>query len=99
MTISNSCKKYIYSTECLAGDPIVRLITNKQAVIKLNATVNLVWIIEQGSVDNKLIPCNLPMEFYRDGLQVIISGEVKSTPQAGPEPCCTENFVITKITR
>jgi len=36
-------------------------------------------------------------EFYQDGLQVIISGEVKSTPQVGP--CCTENFVITEISR
>lgn len=83
--------------ECFPGAPTVRQITNKQAVIKLTATVNSVWIIEQGSVNTKLIPCNFPMEFYQDGLPVIISGEVKSTPQGGP--CCTVNFVITKISR
>ena len=99
MTIVSSCKKDKSSTECFAGAPTVRQITHKQAVIKLTATVNPVWIIEQGSIDTKLIPCNFPIEFYQDGLQVIISGEVKSTRQVGPQPCCTENFVITKISR
>jgi len=37
------------------------------------------------------------MEFYQNDLQVIISGDVKATPQSGF--CCNENFVITKITR
>ena len=99
MTIFSSCKKVKSYTECFAGATTVRQITHKQAVIRLTATVNPVWIIEQGSIDTKLIPCNLPMEFYQDGLQVTISGEVKSTPQVGPQPCCTENFVITKISR
>jgi hypothetical protein len=92
-----SCKKSKDITGCFPNAATVRQISNKQAVIKLTATVNPVWIIEQGSIDNKLIPCSFPVEFYQDGLQVIISGEVKSTPQAGP--CCTENFVITKISR
>ena len=60
---------------------------------------SIVRAVEQGSIDTKLLPCNLPMEFIQDGLQVVISGEVKSTPQSGFGPCCTENFVITKITR
>jgi len=97
--IFNSCKKEKETTECFPNVTTVRQISNKQAVIKLTATVNPVWIIEQGSIDTKLIPCNFPMEFYQDGLQVIISGEVKSMPQSGPGPCCTENFVITKISR
>ncbi len=97
VTIVGSCKKDKNSMECFPGAPTVRHITNKHAVIKLTATVNSVWIIEQGTIDNKLIPCNFPMEFYQDGLPVIISGEVKSTPQGGP--CCTENFFITKISR
>lgn len=99
ITIFNSCKKDKETTQCFPNAPTVRQISNKQAVIKLTATVNPVWIIEKGSIDTKLIPCNFPMEFYQDGLQVIISGEVKSTPQAGPGPCCTEKFVITKISR
>lgn len=93
----NSCKKEKANTECFPNATTVRQISNKQAVIKLTGTVNDVWIIEEGSIDTKLIPCNFPMEFYQDGLKVIISGDVKSTPQAGP--CCSENFFITKITR
>lgn len=95
--IFNSCKKEKESTECFPNATTVRQVSNKQAVIKLTATVNPVWIIEQGAIDTKLVPCNIPMEFYHDGLQVIVSGEVKSTPQS--VPCCTENFFITKISR
>ncbi len=99
MTIVNSCKKDKKTTECFADASTVRQITNKQAVIKLTATINPVYIVEQGSIDTKLIPCNFPMEFYQNDLKVVISGDVKSTLQGGPGPCCTENFVITKITR
>ena len=98
-TIVSSCKKDRNSTECFPGATTVRQITNKQAVIKVTAMINPVYIIEQGSIDTKLIPCNLPMEFYQNDLQVIISGDVKSRQQAGPGPCCDENFVITKISR
>jgi hypothetical protein len=97
VTIVGSCKKDKNITGCFPNATTVRQISNMQAVIKLTATVNPVWIIEQGLIDNILIPCNFPMEFYQDGLQVIISGEVKSTLQSGS--CCTENFVITKISR
>ena len=61
--------------------------------------INSVYIIEQGYIDSKLIPCNLPMEFYQNDLQIVISGDVKSTIQGGPGSCCNENFVITKISR
>jgi len=97
--IVSSCKKDKETTGCYPNATTVRIISNKQAVIKLTATVNPVWIIEQGYTDTKLIPCNFPTGFYQEGLQVIISGEVKSTPQVGPGSCCTENFVITKISR
>jgi hypothetical protein len=98
--IVSSCKKDKNSSApCFPDAATVRKITNKQAVIKLTATINPVWIIEQGSIDTKLIPCNFPMEFYQNDLQVVISGDVKSTLQSGPAPCCNENFVITKITR
>jgi hypothetical protein len=30
---------------------------------------------------------------------VTISGDVRSRPQGASEPCCTENFVITKISK
>jgi hypothetical protein len=99
VTIVSSCQKDKESSKCFPRATTVRQITNKQAVIKVTAMINPVYIIEQGSIDTKLIPCELPMEFYQNDLQVIISGEVKSTPQVGPGPCCTENFVITKISR
>ena len=99
MTIVGSCKKDKNTTGCFPGASTIRTITNKQAIIKVTATINPVYIVEQGSIDTKLIPCNLPKEFFQNDLQVFISGDVKSTPQDRPGPCCTENFVITKITR
>jgi hypothetical protein len=99
VTIVSSCKKEKNSTGCFPGATTVRQITNKQAVIKVTATINPVYIIEQGSIDTKLIPCDLPIEFYQNDLHVVISGDVKSTLQGGPGPCCNENFVITRISR
>ena len=97
-TVFNSCKKNNDTDVCFSGVPTVRQITDKPAVIKVTATMYAVYIVEQGAIDTKLIPCNLPKEFFQNDLQVTISGEVKATPQ-GSGPCCTENFVITKITR
>lgn len=94
-----SCKKDKEITDCFPNAPTIRQISNKQAIIKLTATANPVYIIEQGSVDTKLIPCNFPMEFYQNDLRVVISGDVKPTPQGAAGPCCTESLVITKITR
>jgi hypothetical protein len=92
-----SCKKNRTDPGCFAEDKTIRQIENKQAVIKLTASADPVYIVEEGSVDTKLIPCNLPMEFYQNNLTVTISGNVKETRQGGP--CCTYNFVIMKITR
>jgi hypothetical protein len=93
----SSCRKEKETGACLTASKTVRTITDKAAVIKLTATVNGVYILEQGSTE-QLIPCNFPMEFYQNDLQVTISGNVKSIPQ-GAASCCTENFVITTITR
>jgi hypothetical protein len=98
LLIVGSCKKAGNTDKCFPGVATVRQITDKPAVIKVTATVNGVYIVEQSSIDTKLIPCNLAKEFVQNDLQVIISGDVKETPQ-GSGPCCTENFVITKITR
>lgn len=99
LLLVGSCKKDKNPGGCFPDAPTVRQITNKKAVIKLTATVHPVYIIEEGAIDTKLIPCNLAAEFYRNDLEVVISGEVKSTVQGGPGPCCVENFIITKITR
>ncbi len=93
-----SCKKEDKTDGCFPGAATVREITNKPAVIKVTATVNPVYLVEQGAIDTKLIPCNLPKEFMQHDLQVIVSGQVKETKQ-GSEPCCSENFVITEITK
>jgi hypothetical protein len=97
-TLLGSCKKQENKAECFPGVATVRQITDKPAVIKVTATVNAVYLVELGAIDTKLIPCNLPKEFMQNDLPVIISGNVKATVQ-GTGLCCSEDFVITKITR
>lgn len=95
-----SCKKGDKATNCFSGVPTIRQINNKKAVIRLTATyVEPVYLVEEGTIDTRLIPCNFPMEFYQNDLQVTISGKVKVTKQTGQVPCCAENFVITSISR
>jgi len=97
-TIVFSCKKDNNSnTDCFPNSSTVRKITNGQATIK--EVGSKFYIVEQGSIDTKLNPCSLPTEYRINNLQVTISGDVKSTVQGGPEPCCTDNFVITKISK
>ncbi len=91
-----SCKK-TKATEpnCFSSDTTTRQIVDKQALIKL--TNGKYYILEQGTIDSKLIPCNLAQAFQVNNLQVIISGDVKATVRPPLEPCCSENFVIKKI--
>lgn len=98
LLIVGSCKKTGKTDKCFPGVETVRQITDRPAVIKVTATANAVYIVEQGSIDTKLIPCNLAKEFIQNDLTVIISGDVKKTPKDSG-PCCTENLVITKITK
>lgn len=98
-TIVISCKKEKKVDECFPNAATVRTIDNKQAVVKVTGTINPVYLIEQGAIDTRLIPCNLPLEFYQNDLLVTITGDVKSTLQVGPGPCCSENFVIKTISR
>ena len=96
--VISSCNKEENSTpDCFPGTSTIRQIANGQATVK--ASGGKFYIIEQGSIDSKLNPCDLTQEFQVDNLQVIISGDVKLTIHGGPEPCCTDNFVITKISR
>ena len=99
-TIFSSCKKNDNTTNntgCIANATTVRQINNAQATVKINA--GKFYIFEQGTIDTRLNPCFLATEFQVDNLQVIISGEVKLTQRVGNEPCCTEDFMIIKITR
>lgn len=94
-----SCKKDNNKTDdCFPNETTYRQIVNKQATIR-KLPSGLFYIVEQGTIDTKLNPCNLTTDFQVDNLQVTISGDVKATIQGGPGPCCTENLVITKITR
>jgi hypothetical protein len=93
------CKKDdTKQTDCFPNADTYRQIIDKPATVRQQAGGTF-FIVEQGTIDTKLNPCNLPTDFQVDNLQVIISGDVKTSIQGGPGPCCTENFVITKITR
>ncbi len=91
-----SCKKSTdKSTTCFSDVTTTRIITDKPAYIHF--ADNQYYIKEQFTIDTRLLPCNLADEFKVSGLLVTISGEVKnSLPN---NPCCTDNFVITKISR
>ncbi len=99
-TIICSCKKdnnKNTTTNCLPNATTVRQITNAKATV--TAAGGKFYIVQQGTIDTKLNPCTLAQEFQVNNLQVIISGDVKLTSYAVGEPCCTDNFVIIKITR
>jgi hypothetical protein len=93
VTIFFSCKK---STEnkatCFSDITTVRTINSKPTAIQL--LNNQYYIVEQLTIDTKLLPCNLADEFKVNNLLVTVTGGVKNTIQNGT--CCTENFVITK---
>lgn len=94
-----SCKKQEkITTDCFSDVTTVRQIINKPATIRMQPNGNF-FIIEQGTIDTKLNPCNLPADFQIDNLNVTLSGNVKFTILNGTFACCTENFVVTKISR
>ena len=96
----SSCRKDTKPSEnCFSNDQTVRQIVNKLATIKSSGTAGKFYIVESGTIDTRLNPCNLAIEFQVNNLQVEISGEVKATVQGGPGLCCIENFVITKISK
>ncbi|ANE51676.1 hypothetical protein SY85_15375 [Flavisolibacter tropicus] len=98
LTFASSCKKDNHtSPDCLPDTPTYRQVNNRSATI-ISASGEF-YILEQGTIDTKLKPCNLPNEFQVNNLQVTISGNVKQTTQGNSQPCCIENFVITRITR
>ncbi len=96
LTICTSCKKDNDSeSECSSTAATVRVISNKQATIKLAG--GKYYIVEDGAIDTKLIPCSLPQSFQVENLRVVISGDVKSTVRNTGEPCCSDYCVITSI--
>lgn len=94
-----ACKKQkITATGCDTGAATTRVIADKKATVKMTATmVYPVYLVEDGTIDVKLVPCNIPLQFQQNDLVVKISGEVKTTVAPANAPCCIENFVISKI--
>jgi hypothetical protein len=90
-----SCKKEI-QTSCYNGLTTLRNISNVNATVVLQ-TNGEYYIIEAGTIDIKLKPCDLSEEFKVNNLQVIITGETKLITTNQLEPCCTEGLVIGKI--
>jgi hypothetical protein len=101
-----SCKKndtnttdyFPNTTGCFLNASTERKIIDKPATV-IEQGVGVFYIVEQGTIDTRLNPCNLPDACRVNNLQVTISGDVKTTVQGAPAPCCTDDFVITKITR
>ena len=94
-----SCKKENSPFSCYSDRPDLRIIKEKKAKVIILSAPESVYLVEEDAIDTRLIPCNLPNKFLQNNLQITISGKVKSTIQNGTEPCCTENFVITSITK
>jgi hypothetical protein len=96
ITLFISCKKNnTESANCFSDIATTRTIVDKAASISF--ANNNYYIVEQSTIDTRLLPCNLSDEFKVNGLIVTVSGEVKNTVISGA--CCTENFVITKIVK
>ena len=97
IVIMNGCKKdKVLMPDCFPQMTTTRQIMDQQATVVLQNEV--FYLIEQGTIDTRLKPCNLPQKYQIHNLQVTISGAVKSTIRNGVEPCCVENFVLTQIT-
>jgi hypothetical protein len=92
-TIFISCKKSREIKTCFSDFATTRAIKDKAASVQF--VNNQYYIIEQFTIDSRLLPCNLEDEFKVNGLAVTVSGEVKNNVSDGP--CCTENFVISII--
>lgn len=100
ISLGFACKKQEKATGCSSNEPVLRTITNKKATVRVTATVEMpVYLVEEGTIDTRLIPCNLSMDFYREGLQVIISGITQSALPGYSSVCCVENINITSISK
>ena len=98
LLVFNSCKKDSNKNDnCFPNSATVREIKNKPATIQ--SAGEQFYIIEQGTIDSKLKPCNLTADFKINNLEVIVSGDVKASAAVGQYPCCIEDFVITAISR
>ena len=96
LIMNEGCNKDDSKSDCFPNVATTRQIVNQYATIKMIGGTPA-YIVEDGTIDTRLIPCNLPHDFEQDGLHVLVSGEVKGSASTGV--CCDENFKITAITR
>jgi hypothetical protein len=92
-----SCKKEKQKDSCSSEAAIVRQIDQDSAVVKYSD--GSYFIIEDGTIDERLLPCSMTDEFKIDNLRVLISGNVKETIQISGNPCCLAYFEITSISK
>lgn len=90
-----SCQKEDESG-CNDDAKTVRIITRAPASISFFE--NQYFIIEQNTIDTRLLPCTLPVAFQKEKLAVTISGEVKDYPNGEKvQICCTERIILRLI--
>jgi hypothetical protein len=99
VALSPGCRKSkdVASDRCDNNRQTIRVITDRPAKVVVGATIYGAYYIEEGTIDTRLIPCEVPMEFMQHGLKVVISGEIKQRKARSGEPCCAEDIVITNI--
>ena len=92
-----SCKKQEQKDSCSANAAIVRQIDQDSATVKYSD--GSYFIFEDGTIDERLLPCSMTDEFKIDNLRVLISGNVKETVQISGSPCCLAYFEIISISK
>lgn len=77
----------------------MRRISDKPATVKVASNNAGAYLVEDNTIDARLLPCNLPAEFLENNLRVMISGEVKNIPNTAGMPCCDEGIILEQIRR
>lgn len=78
----------------LADQVTIRSLIMQPATIKQEG--DLFFIAEDGTIDQKLRPCNLTQDFKVHNLKVVVTGEVKK-PSLFSSYCCVYDLLIHKI--
>jgi len=92
-----SCKKDKQKDSCSSDATIVRQIDQDSATVKFSN--GSYFLYEDGTIDERLLPCSMNDEFKIDNLRVMISGNVKETIQQPGGTCCLAYFEITGISK
>lgn len=80
----------------LADQATIRTLIMQPATIKQEG--RLFFIVEDGTIDQKLRPCNLTQDLQVHDLKVVVTGEVKKQLSFSSY-CCVDELLIHKISR